>query len=53
MRVRHRQSGVATTVDRFAHDGTTDFFVENGSGPYKQVDFERIAGRPRAFSWDD
>jgi hypothetical protein len=29
-------------VARFAHDGTTDFWADNETGPYKQADFERL-----------
>lgn len=42
--VRHKASGLVGKVARFASDGTTDFFDEKGTGPYKQADFERLAG---------
>jgi hypothetical protein len=43
--VRHKTSGGICKVARFAHDGTTDFWADNETGPYKQSDFEKIAER--------
>jgi len=40
--VQHKESGRVGRVDRFAHDGTTDFW-SNETGPYKQKDFNRLA----------
>jgi len=37
--VRHKISGLVGKVERFAHDGTTDVWID-GTGPYKQNDFE-------------
>jgi len=37
--VRHKGSGRVGKIGRFAHDGTTDVWVDE-TGPYKQSDFE-------------
>jgi len=43
--VRFKATGMVAKVARFAHDGTTDFWADNETGPYKQADVERLAGR--------
>jgi hypothetical protein len=41
-KVLHRKSSFMGVVGWFAHDGTTDFFDENGTGPYKQAEFDVV-----------
>jgi hypothetical protein len=41
--VRHKKTGLIGKVARFAHDGTTDFWADNDTGPYKQADFEPLS----------
>jgi hypothetical protein len=41
--VRHKVSRLVGTVERFALDGTTDVWID-GTGPYKQSDFEILRG---------
>ena len=43
--VQFKATGYVATVARFAHDGTTDFWADNGTGPYKQADVERLKAR--------
>jgi len=43
--VRHKTSRLICTVARFEHDGTTDFWADNETGPYKQFEFEKLAGK--------
>jgi hypothetical protein len=43
--VRFKATGSVAKVARFAHDGTTDFWADNDTGPYKQADVERLTGR--------
>lgn len=45
--VRHKGTGMVGKVARFAHDGTTDFWADNDTGPYKQAEFERIVPASR------
>ena len=40
--VRNKVTDRVCKVARFAHDGTSDFWADNETGPYRQVDFERI-----------
>ena len=39
--VMHKTSRLVGTVSRFAHNGTTDVFVDD-TGPYKQDDFVKL-----------
>jgi len=43
--VQFKATGYIAKVARFAHDGTTDFWADNETGPYKQSDVERLAKR--------
>jgi hypothetical protein len=40
--VRFKATGMVAKVSRFHHNGTTDFWADNGTGPYKQTDVEKL-----------
>jgi hypothetical protein len=43
--VQFKATGYVAKVSRFANDGTTDFWADNETGPYKQSDVDRLAKR--------
>ena len=51
--VESMATGQICRVERFEHKGTTDFWDDNGTGPYKQKDFKLLHKKQHKSFWDD